>query len=212
MERLAELKQIQARIERNMKQLEAEFKAIQSEKDRLKAEETELMSKQNNTNAVIGERMLTIKQAADYLNISRKTCGNYIYSGKLAGRKIGNVWRIAESELRRFCPQNKGDRLLTVKQAADIMQICIKTCRKYMSDGTLPGFKIGDDWHVYESELYQFIANEHPMQSTHKEDSNDTALVMPIDSEQTDSSPTHEKILSFLKDILSNGNGSHAVR
>ena len=211
-ERLNELKQLQTQMERKRKELEAETKAMQTEIDRLEAEETALMSKQNDTNAVVGERMLTIKQAADYMNVTRKACEHYIYSGKLVARRIGNIWRIPESALLRFAPQKKGDRLLTVNQVSDIMQICTKTCRKYMSNGTLPGFKIDGDWHVYESELYQFIANEHPVQSPHKENSSDNpALTMPVDLEQTEA-PTHEKILAFLKDILSNGNGSHAVR
>ena len=207
-ERLNELNQIKTQMERKMNELNAE---IQSEKNRLQAEETALMSKQNDTNAVVGERMLTIKQAADYMNVTRKACEHYIYSGKLVARRIGNIWRIPESALLRFAPQKKGDRLLTVNQVSDIMQICTKTCRKYMSNGTLPGFKIDGDWHVYESELYQFIANEHPVQSPHKDDSSDLSLTMPVDLEQTEA-PTHEKILAFLKDILSNGNGSHAAR
>lgn len=48
------------------------------------------------------ERMLSIEQAAEYLQVCKKTVRNFIRDGELRAHKIGRQWRIAWDEMERF--------------------------------------------------------------------------------------------------------------
>lgn len=54
------------------------------------------------------ERILTVAQTAELLQVNYETCRDWIKRGMLPGRKIGRVWRILESDLRDFI--SRGDR------------------------------------------------------------------------------------------------------
>ena len=56
------------------------------------------------------------------------------------------------------------DRILTVEQAAELLQINYETCRRYLNAGKIPGRKIGKQWRVVESDLKRFIAEGHALQ------------------------------------------------
>lgn len=47
-------------------------------------------------------KMLTIEEVADVLNMNTETIRRYIVGKKLIAYKIGNVWRIKESDLNDF--------------------------------------------------------------------------------------------------------------
>jgi excisionase family DNA binding protein len=52
-----------------------------------------------------GERMLTVKQVAERLQVHVITVQRWLRAGKLRGIRLGGTkagWRIPESELRRF--------------------------------------------------------------------------------------------------------------
>jgi excisionase family DNA binding protein len=46
--------------------------------------------------------VLTTKEATKYLKISRPTYLKHIHLGKIRAVKVGNSWRVHQSELHRF--------------------------------------------------------------------------------------------------------------
>ena len=57
------------------------------------------------TNAVqadIGERLLTLKEAAEVLRLSTRTVREYVKRGEIRGKIIGNRWRFKRADLDAF--------------------------------------------------------------------------------------------------------------
>lgn len=57
-----------------------------------------------------GEGLMTVKEAAAYLKISRQTVLAWLRSGKLQGIRLGGTkvgWRIPEGELRRLLGRDR---------------------------------------------------------------------------------------------------------
>ncbi len=48
------------------------------------------------------ETLLTVEEAANALKVRVETVRRWLREGTLRGRKIGRIWRIAESELNRL--------------------------------------------------------------------------------------------------------------
>ncbi len=48
------------------------------------------------------DRLLTIKEVAEYLRLDPKTVRRRIKDGELAAHKVGRQWRIAESDLKKY--------------------------------------------------------------------------------------------------------------
>ncbi len=61
------------------------------------------------------------------------------------------------------------DRILTVEQAAELLQVHYETARKYIKKGLIPGRKIGKSWRVVESDLKRFISEGQALQLNQKE-------------------------------------------
>lgn len=57
------------------------------------------------------------------------------------------------------------DTVLTVDQAAELLQLHPNTVRKYAVDGTLPGFKFGDSWRFRRSALLERITTTNTAQT-----------------------------------------------
>lgn len=56
-------------------------------------------------------RLLTLDEAADKLQIDRETIRSYLQTGKLKGHKIaGWMWRIKETDLEAFVEENTNVR------------------------------------------------------------------------------------------------------
>ena len=49
-----------------------------------------------------GERLLTIKEVADYLRVDPKTVRRLITEGALAAYKVGRGLRVSDSDLRKY--------------------------------------------------------------------------------------------------------------
>ena len=47
-------------------------------------------------------RLLTIREVAEYLRVDPKTVRRLIEDGELAAHKIGRQWRISESDLKKY--------------------------------------------------------------------------------------------------------------
>lgn len=50
----------------------------------------------------IGEKLLTLREAAEVLRLSTRTLRNYVKSGEIQGKIIGNRWRFRREDLNRF--------------------------------------------------------------------------------------------------------------
>ncbi len=48
------------------------------------------------------DKLFTIEEIAERLGVHSKTIRRYLYSGKLAGQKVGSQWRISQSALDAF--------------------------------------------------------------------------------------------------------------
>jgi len=48
------------------------------------------------------KKLLSVKEAAEYLNISVITVKRHLYSGRLKGYKAGKQWRIKQEDLEKY--------------------------------------------------------------------------------------------------------------
>jgi len=64
------------------------------------------MTKRKNTRAdaapAIGDRLLTLREAADLLRLSSRTVRDYVQRGEIEGRIIGGRWRFRRADLDAF--------------------------------------------------------------------------------------------------------------
>ncbi len=50
-------------------------------------------------------------------------------------------------------------RLLTLAEAAQLLQVSKRTLQRMIKLGDLPAFKVGGQWRVRETQLRQWVAN-----------------------------------------------------
>ena len=60
------------------------------------------MKKQTAKAAPIGERLLTLREAAEVLRLSARTVREYLKRGEISGRIIGKRWRFRRADLDAF--------------------------------------------------------------------------------------------------------------
>lgn len=60
------------------------------------------MKKDRPEAAPIGERLLTLREAAEVLRLHPRTMREYLRRGELQGRLIGNRWRFRRADLDAF--------------------------------------------------------------------------------------------------------------
>lgn len=48
------------------------------------------------------ERLLTVREVAEYLRLSPRTVRLWLQTGKLRGLRVGGRWRVRESDLVEF--------------------------------------------------------------------------------------------------------------
>ena len=51
------------------------------------------------------DKLLTIKEVADYLRVSERSVLRYIEAGRLQAIKVG-YWRVSEKDLAKFISEN----------------------------------------------------------------------------------------------------------
>ena len=71
------------------------------EADRKAAMTTRMKSKTDALPA-IGDRLLTLREAADVLRLSTRTMREYLQCGEIEGRIIGGRWRFRRADLDAF--------------------------------------------------------------------------------------------------------------
>ena len=50
-------------------------------------------------------------------------------------------------------------RLLTLSEAASLLQVSTRTLQRMIRNGHLPAFKVGGQWRVRETQLRQWVEN-----------------------------------------------------
>lgn len=60
------------------------------------------MSRPKQTLPPIGDRLLTLEEAAEVLRLSPRTVRQYVQQGDLVGRIIGGRWRFRRADLDAF--------------------------------------------------------------------------------------------------------------
>jgi excisionase family DNA binding protein len=61
-------------------------------------------------------------------------------------------------------------RLLTLSEAADLLQVSTRTLQRMIRNGQLPAFKVGGQWRLRETQLRQWVENrENPLAKSEKE-------------------------------------------
>ena len=58
--------------------------------------------KQDGAAAPIGDRLLTLREAAEVLRLNPRTVREYLRRGELEGRLLGGRWRFRRKDLDRF--------------------------------------------------------------------------------------------------------------
>jgi excisionase family DNA binding protein len=60
--------------------------------------------------------------------------------------------------------------LLTLSEAADLLQVSTRTLQRMIRNGQLPAFKVGGQWRVRETQLRQWVENRGiPLVKSEKE-------------------------------------------
>ena len=57
------------------------------------------------------------------------------------------------------------DEILTVRELASFLKIAEKTAYRYVSEGVIPGFKVGGAWRFKKSEIDSWIAEQGKRES-----------------------------------------------
>lgn len=52
------------------------------------------------------------------------------------------------------------DEILTVKELADYLKIAEKTAYRFVSEGKVPGFKVGSAWRFRKAEIDRWIKQQ----------------------------------------------------
>jgi excisionase family DNA binding protein len=68
----------------------------------LAAEREATMRTESRVAAPIGERLLTLREAAEVLRLSPRTVREYVQRGEIKGRIIGKRWRFRRADLDAF--------------------------------------------------------------------------------------------------------------
>jgi excisionase family DNA binding protein len=61
-------------------------------------------------------------------------------------------------------------RLLTLSEAANLLQVSTRTLQRMIRNAQLPAFKVGGQWRLRETQLRQWVENrESPLVKSEKE-------------------------------------------
>ena len=60
------------------------------------------------------------------------------------------------------------DEIMTIREVAEFLKLTEKTTYRLVSDGTLPGFKVGGSWRFKRDEINHWIKRQYKMQKGSK--------------------------------------------
>ncbi len=58
----------------------------------------------------MNDKIMTLKEVAEYLKLAEKTAYRLAAEGKLPGFKVGGSWRFKGSDLQEWIDENKNSR------------------------------------------------------------------------------------------------------
>ena len=61
-------------------------------------------------------KYITVKDAAEILNIHPRTVTRFLITGKLKGAKVGRSWRLDEQDVKEFFEELKAETARAIKQ------------------------------------------------------------------------------------------------
>ncbi|HWO42070.1 MAG TPA: helix-turn-helix domain-containing protein [Candidatus Eisenbacteria bacterium] len=64
-------------------------------------------------------------------------------------------------------------RLLTLAEAAELLQVSIRTLQRMIRSKKLPAFKVGGQWRIRESQLQQWVEQRESSSAGEPNDEND---------------------------------------
>ena len=64
-------------------------------------------------------------------------------------------------------------RLLTLSEAADLLQVSTRTLQRMIRNGQLPAFKVGGQWRLRETQLRQWVENREGLNAKSEKESRD---------------------------------------
>lgn len=64
----------------------------------------------------MNESVLTIKQIAEYLNVTERTIYNLLQRGELPGFKVGMAWRFRKEDIDKWIQRNMNKQNRKAKQ------------------------------------------------------------------------------------------------
>jgi excisionase family DNA binding protein len=68
-------------------------------------------------------------------------------------------------------------RLLTLSEAANLLQVSTRTLQRMIRNGQLPAFKVGGQWRLREAQLRQWVeSRESSPAELERQDGNDGEL------------------------------------
>lgn len=62
------------------------------------------------------------------------------------------------------------DDIMTIKELADYLKIAEKTAYRFVSEGKIPGFKVGSAWRFKKTEIDAWIKRQSESTRIEKED------------------------------------------
>jgi excisionase family DNA binding protein len=118
-----------------------------------------------------GARVLTLRQAAELLQISPNTLRRYLQTGVIPGRRVGRDWRISEVALHDWlAASEKPPDVLTVPQVAELLESSELAIYHKIRRKEIPAVVIGGRIYVPREQLVLWLENQagYPMNTLRK--------------------------------------------
>ena len=102
------------------------------------------------------KRLYDSKEACEILGISLPSLRRAIKLGRIKTIYVGKYLRIPADELNRLV---KGQESLSVKEAAELLNVGVTSIRNLIKDGTIKAFRLADagPFHIPREEIEKLI-------------------------------------------------------
>ena len=100
----------------------------------------------------------TLKEVSEITGLSMSTIYKYAQNGKLKAVKFGpRKWSVSQQALNDFTNNIENEKVYTLKQVSEILNIEMLTLYKYVWSGKLKLNKIGWEYRIKESMVKGWI-------------------------------------------------------
>ncbi len=104
------------------------------------------------------EELLTVKQAAERLQVSPSTIYYLVKRGRLKRYPLGGL-RFTRTDIEQLMAEEKG--YLSVKEVAEWLRVTPKTIRRMVKQGRLKVYHIGKQLRFRREEINAFLKGYH---------------------------------------------------